>query len=386
MRITPEIDPSRAAKDGLCPLMLRLVYKAKRERWNTGIRIPAKGWNSKAREIRSTVYGAAKLNAQLAAHLQRAKDIVLDRPGITPKELAAALNAPSRDPSILLHDAMKAAYEAHEHRWRYGTKKGKRTILQDVLTALPTVTLAAFDRPHLLQMERWYASRATNTRRTRLRRLSALYVMACEHHGISPKVVPAKSAPSAVKTIKVRLTEAQVEALRSASWELPTANMRLAVHTWLLQYDLGGLRFNEACRLHTDMLHGDAYRWVEGKVFKPRYHRVNAKAQAVIDYYAGRGHVLPLVADGLTGDAFDKAVESANTIVNRELRKVCAMLGLPRVTTHNARHTAAHRIRKVTKDIHAAQRILGHASAKQTEDYLNDLDTSPMDEVFDKLA
>ena len=132
------------------------------------------------------------------------------------------------------------------------------------------------------------------------------------------------------------------------------------------------------------MRSGNAFRWVEGKVPKPRYHPISQKAQAIIDYYQGSGRVLPLIAEGLTGDAFDRAVESANTLVRRDLAKACALLGLPKITTHNARHSAAQRIKRST-DLHTASRILGHATTKQTEEYLNELDVSDIDAAFDKM-
>lgn len=329
------------------------------------------------------------MNERIAAELARAEELAVLNPGWSPAQVRDALRRPIAAASVTVPAAMQAAFDANLHRWRYGTRKGRMTVIRDAQTVVPAVPLASFGPEHVRQLEKHYIGRglASNTRRSRLRRFSTMYLLACELYGLQPAVRPAKVAPSEVKTLKTFLSADDVERLRLASWDLPTAHLRLAAHSWLLQYDLGGLRFNEVCRLSNDMQHGSAYRWVEGKVPKPRFHPITDKAAAIIAYYhaAERKRVLPLVADGLQGDTFDRAVESANASINTALRKVCELLGLPRVTTHNARHSAAQRIKQAT-DIHTASRILGHATVKQTQAYLNDLDTSEIEAAFRKLT
>lgn len=387
MNITTELGPPRT--DGRCQIKLVFFRTPDRSRWAVPDVLATKAqWDTRKRMVRFGVTNAAATNAIITMAIERARALVVERPGISPAELREAMGEPVRSSSLLLHEAMQEAYNEHEHQWRHGTKKQRRLLINDARQALPTTPLTGFDQRAMLALDRWYVGNgsASNTRRNRLIKFGALYRMACTLFKVAPDADPGSIAPDEVKGHKVRLSPEQVDALRNASWDLPTAWMRLAAHTWLLQYDLGGLRFNEACRLNKDMRDGDAYKWIEGKVPKPRYHPVRPKAQAIIDYYASdRFRVLPLVADHLTGDAFDRAVESANTLVRRELTKVCELLGLPRVTTHSARHSAAHRMKTTLKDIHTTSKILGHAKVEQTRQYLDELDTTPIDEAFSKL-
>lgn len=354
-----------------------------------GVKVTPKAWDASRRRVKMGHPLAAAINERIAAEIERAEAMVIANPTLTPAEVRNALRRPVASTGTTIADAMRKAYEANEHRWRYGTKKGRLTVIRDAEAALAGVSLSGFGIEQVKALERHYVARglASNTQRSRLRRFSTMYMLACELFGIAPTVRPAKDAPKAVKTIKTFLTPEQVERLRSGADGLPTPHLRLAAHSWLLQYDLGGLRFNEVCRLSRSMRNGDAYQWVEGKVPKPRHHPVTANAAAIIEAYADpeRDRVLPLVADGLAGDAFDKAVESANASINRALVTVCGLLGLPRVRTHNARHSAAQRIKKAT-DIHTASRILGHATVKQTQAYLNELDVSDIEDAFRKMG
>lgn len=353
-----------------------------------GFGVARKAWDNAKRRVRPGYALSAEINARISREVERAEAMVIANPHWTPADLKAALRKPVCSTSRSIAEAMREAFDANRHRWRYGTRKGRITVIRDAEAALAGVPLATFGAEHVRALERHYSEMglASNTRRSRLRRFSTMYLLACELYGLTPAVKPAKYAPSEVRTIKTFLSAEQVERLRAGADMLPSPHQRLAAHSWLLQYDLGGLRFNEVCRLSRSMRHGAAYRWVEGKVPKPRYHPVSAKAEAIIERYAveTRDRVLPLVADGLAGDAFDKAVEVACASVNRALRSVCELLGLPRVTTHNARHSAAQRIKQAT-DIHTASRILGHATVRQTEAYLNELDVSDIEEAFRRL-
>lgn len=384
MRINVEIDHHHPRQDGTCRIRLT-IYEGKLVRHPLDIHVSVKNWDKARKRVRFGAPNFGPINAAIEYEYQRAERLAMERPGITPEQLREILKVPERSRSLLLSDALRDQYAEHEHRIKYGTRKGRRTILNDVERVLPTSTLAGLSVSEVMILDRTYvaAGLASNTRRSRLRRLRTMYRSACRLQGIDAKDLFAGIIPAPVRTIKQYLNPEQVDALRAA--QLPTPHLQLAVDVWLLALDLGALRFNEVCRLRWDMLHDGQFRWIEGKVPKPRRHPVRDHARAILERYKGGVYVMPILADGMEPDAISRKIESANASLNKALRTACEIIGVPRVKMHNARHTGAQRIKNATGDVHAARMILGHSTVRQTEDYFNDFDEEAVNAVFDKI-
>lgn len=384
MRIGIEIDHHHPKKDGSCRLRLT-IYDGKLRRHTLDLHAKVKDWDKARKRVR---FGAPNFNAinnAIEYEYQRAERMAIERPGIGGAELIELLKIPERSRSMLLGAALRDQFAEHAHRIKYGTKKGRLTVIMEVERYLPTATLEGLSVSDVIALDRAFVASGigTNTRRSKLRRLRTMYRSACRSQGVEPKDLFTGIIPAPVKTIKQYLNTEQVELMRFAT--LPTKRMQLAVDVWLLAHDLGALRFNEVCRLRWDMLHDGAFRWTEGKVPKPRRHPLRVHADTIAERYKGGSFVVPILQDGMTPDEVSRKIESANASLNSALRTACEIIGLPRVRMHNARHTGAQRIKMATGDVHAARMILGHATTKQTEEYLNDFDQSAVDAVFDKL-
>lgn len=383
MRITTELDTTEAA-DGTRRVRL-VFFSGTRVRWTVPhARCTAKAWDNAKRRVRFGVTNSAAINERIHQAEEKARRIAEGSPGITPAELRTAMGEDEVNGATLLHEALTTALEANKHRWAGGTVRAKVSAINEIKQILPHTTLASFGDHELLKLDRVYATKAQNTHRAKLKRLSALYALACKLHKLPMRVIPAEIAPPEVETIKVHYTKDQVERLRAGADGLPTKRLRLAAHTWLLQHDLGGLRIGDTMRLNIDMEQDGAYRWIEGKVKRARYHPIRAKARATLDKYSGNHFALPWLKQGLSKAEEEKAIESATSVCNTALAEVARILDLPVVSTHNARHTAAERLKRTT-DIHTASKVLGHAKVSQTERYLAQLDTSLVDDAIAAL-
>lgn len=395
MRISVELDRSDPLPDGR--VMVKLVlFKAGRVRWSTGIHVDPspKAWDKVRRRVRVGQRDGMALNKAIDDAIARAEGYVAADPSITPAVLRDRLKSDTPGANASLADALLAYHERNRSRYKYGTRRQNTAAIGYVRKAIPRATLEGFSRieatalgDHLLGLRvvRGGVSQPLkpNSRRSTMRKIRTLYRGACDDAGLTPKDVFRGLIPAEVKTIKRFAKDAEVAKLEAFTSDLPSE--RLAVHTWLLQYHLGGLRIGDACRLHTSMIEDGAFRWIEGKVPKPRYHPINPEARAIMDLYPGVGYVLPHLRDGMNEDQVLARIEGATTVINEALKAICARLGISRVTTHNARHTAAKRIKALTSDIHIAKRILGHSKIAQTEVYLDDLDNSDIDAVFVRM-
>lgn len=384
MKITVELSTARPSKDGICRVQLVLVNKG-RARYYFGIGSTLKGWDKARRRLARNAPHAVIKNDRIEQEIRRAEELALKEPDLTPQALVARLKAPDASRPVRLVDAIKEERDRTAHKIASGTLASRGTVINDVQAAIPLATLHGLGVEDLYALDKFYLAKglSANTRRVRLATLRAMYAGACRHHKIKPSDVFLGVAPSEIRTIKTFLSKEHVDLLASTVFEKP--GMQLAVDSWLLQYYLGALRFNEVVRLRWDMYREGAFRWIEGKVPKPRLHPVSEKAQRIIDKYRGGKNVLPLIPDGLTGDEWTEAKNRSNKSVNEWLGKACKMLGIPRITTHNARHTGAQRIKTNTKDVHLASRILGHATIAQTEAYFNELDETGIAEAVDGL-
>lgn len=397
MRISVELDKCDPLPDGRVMVKLVLV-KSGRVRWSTGVHVDPspKAWDKVRRRVRVGQRDGPAVNRSIEDAIARAESYVAADPTITPALLRDRLKADIPGGSSSLADALLAYHERNRSRYKYGTRRQNTAAIGYVRAAIPRATLEGFSRidatalgDHLLtrKVVRDGGERPlkSNSRRSVLRKIRTLYRGACDDVGITPKDVFRGLVPAEVKTIKRFAKDDELAILEDFASENKVE--RLAVHTWLLQYHLGGLRIGDACRLHTSMIEDGAFRWIEGKVPKPRYHPINPEAQAIMDIYRGRsgGFVLPHLEEGMGEDQTLVRIEVTTVVINRALASVCGRLGISKLTTHNARHTAAKRIKALTNDVHVAKRILGHSKIAQTEVYLDDLDNSDIDEVFKRM-
>lgn len=392
MRISVELDRSDPLPDGR--VMVKLVFfRGGRARWSSGIHVDPspKAWDKIRRRVRAGQRDGIARNKSIDEAIARAEMYVAANPTLKPGELRELMKQPVRRTDESLADALDAHHERHKTRYKYGTRRQNKAAISYVRRAIPNATLEGFSRLDAVTLVNYLLSvrigpgkkpMHSNTRRSKLRKINTLYCGACDDYELTSSDVFKGLIPPEIPTIKRFAKENEVDAL-----EAFTSNSeaeRLSVHTWLLQYHLGGIRIGDACRLHEDMIESNAFQWIEGKVPKPRYHPINPEARAIIDLYKGRsgGFILPHLHEGLTEDQTLARIEGATQVINHCLESICKRLGIKKLTTHNARHTAAKRIKSLTGDIHVAKRILGHAKISQTEVYLDGLDTSEVDEVF----
>ena len=74
-------------------------------------------------------------------------------------------------------------------------------------------------------------------------------------------------------------------------------------------------------------------------------------------------------------------IKRVNRKVNAGLKSICDALGWRKITTYNARHTFATRLRDEGVPIEQIQKLLGHSSILTTQTYLGSLSTDILDKT-----
>ncbi len=144
----------------------------------------------------------------------------------------------------------------------------------------------------------------------------------------------------------------------------------------------GGLRIGEALGLNRNQApSGEALR-ILGKGGKERIVPVlEIVRAAVADYLAACPFSLE-PSDPLFVGLHGKRLQAA--IVQKEMRRLRAQLGLPETATpHALRHSFATHLLAGGGDLRAIQELLGHASLSTTQRY-TDVDTAGLQKTYDK--
>lgn len=143
-----------------------------------------------------------------------------------------------------------------------------------------------------------------------------------------------------------------------------------------------GLRIGEAMALNRDILPLGDTLTVLGKGRKQRMVPLLPAARAAIDDYLARCPYQPGPRGALFLGARGERLRAE--IVQRQMRRLRAALGLPETATpHALRHSFATHLLSHGGDLRAIQELLGHESLSTTQRY-TDVDVERLLDVYDK--
>jgi integrase len=78
-------------------------------------------------------------------------------------------------------------------------------------------------------------------------------------------------------------------------------------------------------------------------------------------------------------------IGSENAYINKGLKDLALMIGIKGFSFHQARHSFAFHLKRVSNNIHVIKDSLGHAKTSTTEVYLQSLDDEFLDNEVSKL-
>lgn len=193
--------------------------------------------------------------------------------------------------------------------------------------------------------------------------------------------------PKKVRRQKVYLTHAEVDRLAKAC-KYPTIVYLLA-YTGIRWGEMAGLRVRNINFIRKRLSLEVSASLVANRIVEGTLKSHESRTVPVVDF------LLPMLADACDGKGRDELVFSVD---GRHMKHTnashpdgwmtvaCARAGLPRITPHGLRHTAASLAVQSGAHVKALQRMLGHASAAMTLDRYSDLFDSDLTAVTDALG
>lgn len=399
---------SKTYNDSTRAVMLQLIYETlagRQFRRKTICRIDPKYWNARTARIKAGHPNYVALNQTINSVYNPANDRLLDlqRKGLL--ITGETVFEEQRDQTGLIgaaeayiermrgrgsyHSAEK--YESHVNRIRqFRVHPRPLTESEPVVD----ISLDEVTEDWILRFARWLKEhhvKSDNTLKKRMQFLGAIFRDA-RKRGLTQNDPLAMLEFPRTKAKKPALTAAQIDDL--ARLEL-TGHLALTRDTFLLQFYLYGSRISDVLLLRPrDVLKSrDSWR-IEYEMYKTGAQvsiPLRPEVRAIVERYydEARPYLLPWMHKVERADFtleqnakwVGDQVESCSAMVNKYLKELAVKAEIPvNLTTHIARHTFARLADKTVADKRKISKALRHSKFSMTEEYLEELRMSDLDE------
>jgi integrase/recombinase XerD len=192
------------------------------------------------------------------------------------------------------------------------------------------------------------------------------------------------------KTNKERLSPEEIAVFENNAAILPVTQH--SVNLFLIQYYAAGARVSDVIQMRWENITDGRWSYTMGKTNTKKNIKLNDRAISILGQYKKQkhGYVFPFLKDediSIHGDRFHKKIESVTAQINTNLKLFAAKNEIDKnIHTHMARHSFADNARKLTKDVYAISKALGHKSISTTEKYLASFDDGAVDELMDQMG
>ena len=207
-----------------------------------------------------------------------------------------------------------------------------------------------------------------------------------------------KVASIETSTNKRFLTTAELEKLKDEASDTP--NWELARLLFLFSYYCHGINFVDMARLQKVNIHtldgGDYILYKREKTKNKRNTKllkikITPEITRLLDKMREskvpiKDYLLPIVTVDHSGEKLYKHIKNRIKRINKDLNKLGEELGFnQKLTTYVSRHTMAMRLKTNDISIEMISQIMGHQDVQTTKTYLDDFDTSSVDEAVKVL-
>jgi integrase len=205
--------------------------------------------------------------------------------------------------------------------------------------------------------------------------------------------------PNPFKIYKIKTVPVKKEKLTVAEFstieklELNNDTLRFARDLFLFAYYCKGARFETCITMRKNQIVGDRIFFQANKGMKHMSVPLHAKLKAIInnyiendtEYIFGKLDV-PFQELSKNKRLKRSKLGSENYMINRSLKDVAKMaeLSIP-LSFHQSRHSLAYHLKQKSGKIGAIQDILGHSRSDTTERYLKSLDDEYLDKELSKV-
>lgn len=288
-----------------------------------------------------------------------------------------------RDPK---HKCAYKTMKSYETSVNWVMRYRKKATLTSITSDFVDNLISFMQKEHLKEYEH---EMSENTKRMYLRQLRAIYNFAIEKGYTNNKNPFANRHLGSSKRTKAALSKEEMKILKD--YRPKNKLEEIGKDFFLLTYHCNGANLGDILLFRNSDIENGTISFVRRKTQQTNIEPIQIKLTNVaITLFNKYGKISAETPDSLILPFLSNMTSERNreNIIKREIRKVnaglksiCDSLGWRKITTYNARHTFATRLRDEGVPIEQIQKLLGHSSILTTQTYLGSLSTEILDKT-----
>lgn len=300
--------------------------------------------------------------------------------------------------SCLFDSLLSEYFRDPKHKCAYKTIKSYETSVNWVMRYRKKATLSSItsdfvdnlilfmQKEHLKEHD---SEMSENTKRMYLRQLRAIYNFAIEKGYTNNKNPFANRHLGSSKRAKAALSKEEMKTLRD--YQPKDKLEEMGIDFFLLTYHCNGANLGDILLFRNSNIEDGTLSFIRRKTQKTNIEPIQIKLTSVaialfnkygkISAETPNSLLLPYLSHASSERNQENIIKRVNRKVNAGLKSICDALGWRKITTYNARHTFATRLRDEGVPIEQIQKLLGHSSILTTQTYLGSLSTEILDKT-----
>ncbi|GAB2780199.1 site-specific integrase [Rhabdobacter roseus] len=382
-------------KDGTHNIQIRITENRRLRRVSTGFALLPHQWNPEKKQVRKSHPHAAQINAAL-----KSKMLEIEQTQLSAQLRSTRISSGDMQKKLRGVSLTENFFEFADRRIARlkspSTRKAQTSVVDKLETYCSKRALYFEDITYdfILDYQKYLRSlgNSTNTVHANMKTIKAIY-----NEALNAGMFRADNNPWRVVKLKkaiskrAKLNEEQILALDTM--EGLSGNMLHARNFFMLAFFLQGMRASDLLQLRWTNIRNGRCEYRASKTEKTRSKKIVARAQEILEHYQPmkRGaddYIFPFLKKykpkDYTEDRWREVLDAKISIVNNNLKKVAARLGLPSISTHVARHSFADiALRRSGGNLNAVSGALDHSSPSVTINYINAASKAENDDLVD---
>jgi len=391
---------NKATKEGMFPVVMRIVKNRKSKLISLGLECLKKDWDEENNQFKKTHPNQLQRNRLLLKHKDRALKIIDE----------------------FLMDEIDFTLDQFEEKFR-GIEPNKMTVLEfwnEIISdltksgkvgnakALNETKTSLFNfhkknnlmfkeiTPAFLEKYEVYLRENNNTDggvAFKMRELRSIYNRAIKKNVIDEKYYPFKTykvSKLKVGNIKKALTREEVRLIENFD-DTQYPNLGEAKRIFLFSYYCRGMNYFDIMMLKWSNISGDRINYIRSKTKGKFNISILKPVKEILDFYkntlSATDYVFPiLLSENLTAIQIQNRKHKKLQRFNSDLKKIAEIVGIDKpLSSYVARHSYATNLKQLGVSTDIVSQSMGHTNVAITTAYLKDFEDDVIDKENEKL-
>lgn len=393
---------SKTLRDGTCPLMLRITKSQKRKYLSVGMSVEPKFWDFDKNRPKRNCPNKESIEKLIAAKVMEYNalivDMTADRKEYTPQSLVQTIENKVQSRTVremydkIMDELRKAGQLGNLSIYKYS----RDSLLKFTRNKLD-IPFADMDSAWLKKYEDWLRGRGCKDTTISLlfRTLRSVFNKAIEQGATKRDNYPFnkfKLSYYDLSTRKRAINKEYIHEIRDLDLSNEQFYIRLARDLFLFSYFGAGINFTDIALLQFSNLKDERIHYVRKKTGKPISFPLSEVANEIMKKYANPfydndDYIFPILDIRIhkTEQQKRNRIHKCLGHINKCLKVIGGMVGVPELTTYYARHTYATVLKRSGVNIAIISESLGHSDLSTTQIYLDSFENSQIDEAMKHL-